>query len=356
MLTDFEYSIISTDNDHSLDVEFNLSGIKYSHHTTGEGSIPRSYFDHGVKIQDGFFESLITSSQGKVSSGILPPALKYYYPGAIVFERPPCYQVIQYIPETVEGMGQEDEDWDEEDHVQMYRIPIPWQLYVIEYDAKNYICNNVRMFFMNSSLTSVDQNVYMPPLPNFYTGGQLCRPMFSSYTELDRYPKDISGVIASAHDWIWNSGFNHDLTENIYHVKLQHSPRQFSSNLVLESVAHSSWWRCVSPNTIHSLLKEWEAYPIEDVLNLIWPNPSLGKTFDADREWYANGGSDRFDICAEEEEDFLDQIGPLHEIEQTYADIIHHMTNNNSHSVFIHNRNFSRDLVNAISNIKILEN
>lgn len=354
MLTDFEYSLISTEDDHSLDIKFRVSGIDYVHHTSGKGSIAKSYYssyDTGFKIENGFFHSLISSSEHKISSGILPPAIKYYYPGAIVFERPPCYQVVQYIPHTVEGMN--GEDWDEEDEIQVYRIPIPWQLYIIEYDAKNFICNNVRMFFMKSSLNSVDQNVYMPPLPNFYTGGQLCRPMFSSYSELDHYSKDVSGVIASAHDWIWNSGFNHDLTENIFQVACQRAPREFALNLMLDTVS-SSFWRSISPKTIHGLLKQWESYPLEEILNLNWPNPSLNKTFDSDANWYTSEGSGRFDIEAEDDNDYLSQLGSLHNIEQTYADIVYHMAHNNQSSLFINNRNFDRDLINAISKIKII--
>ena len=33
--------------------------------------------------------------------------------------------------------------------------------------------------------------------------------------DIEKYPKDLSGVMASAYDWIWNSGFNFDITEGI---------------------------------------------------------------------------------------------------------------------------------------------
>ena len=33
--------------------------------------------------------------------------------------------------------------------------------------------------------------------------------------DIEKYPKDLSGIIASAYDWIWNSGFNFDITESI---------------------------------------------------------------------------------------------------------------------------------------------
>ena len=50
--------------------------------------------------------------------------------------------------------------------------------------------------------------------------------MYESMEDIDGYSKDLSGVIASAYDWIWNSGFNHDLTENFYHVIRQRVPAE----------------------------------------------------------------------------------------------------------------------------------
>jgi hypothetical protein len=73
------------------------------------------------------------------------------------------------------------------------------------------------MFYTRDAIskTGFDQPVYSPVLPNFFGNGQLCRPFYPTLDDVDKYSKDISGVIASAYDSIWNSGWNLDLYETL---------------------------------------------------------------------------------------------------------------------------------------------
>ena len=110
----------------------------------------------------------------------------------------------------------------------------------------------------------------MPPIPNFFTNGLLCRPMFDKMNDVDGYSKDLSGVIASAYDWIWNTGFNHDLTENFYHVIKQKKPvKLMSSYLNLgQNVNTHGYYRGMTPTHIQGVLRDWESLDLENILDL----------------------------------------------------------------------------------------
>jgi hypothetical protein len=271
-------------------------------------------FSKNVKISDSFdkefFIKNIMHKNVADFSGILPPAIKYNIPGLIVFERPPTYQVLQYIPNPVSEINDDSEP-------ATYRIPIPWQLYVISYDQRTYLTNYVRMFFMNSSLNSPHQNVFMPTLPNFFTNGLLCRPMYESMDDVNRYSKDLLGVISSAYDWIWNSGYNHDLTENLNYALKMKSFQQFLDKKFLENQhAYSSYHIRTSPYILQSILSAWEKIPFENILTVNWPNPSLTQSFEEDVEYYMENDYDRFGV-----ED-SDDLPILYQEEQTFIQVI----------------------------------
>jgi hypothetical protein len=204
------------------------------------------------------------------STGLLPPGVKAIFPNVVVFERPPTYQNIFYIPDTVsERMSEE---------VQVYRIALPWQLYIAVYNSDYYL-SNVHMYFMDGPLTSVDQNIYAPNIPNFFANGLLCRPNFDTMEEVERYSKDISGIVHSAFDWVWNNGTNHDLTESM--VLLPRYTEDISATVIgqLEesarylnkSFTHS--YR-LTPDQVHISFKSWEKIDIKDILNYKWVSPS----------------------------------------------------------------------------------
>lgn len=325
MITGLKYSNIllkDTTSQESLsinDVNFFSHAVPYNKSSVKE--IQNGY-DTVMKAEDEQFIALLLKhkkNESSLDSNLIAPAIRYSLPGLVVFERPPTYQMVQYISRQMSDIN--------ENHTpEVYRIAIPWQLYIIFYDPIKFYSTSVKMFFMQSSLRSMDQRLFMPPLPNFFTNGMLCRPMYDKMDDVDGYSKDLSGVIASAHDWIWNSGFNHDLSETIQQVRLQSMPVEIASDKAVKEVSdfHGSS-RSVTPIFLNRVFKAWEKIDIKDILNLTWPNPSLSHTFEADPEYYSRYDSDRFDISCEENgcsEENCECYPSLREQTQTYDTVI----------------------------------
>jgi len=223
-------------------------------------------------------------------SGILPPGLLYLTKNYLVFEKPPCYQTLFVIPTRVEEI-----DYDIHEPT-VYRLPIPWQLYIVAFSqtqdntsltsSSSLSTSSVRMHFMNSPLMSLDQEVYMAPLNNFYTTGDLCRPMFDSMDDLERYSKDVAGVMQSAYDWIWNSGTNLDLTDSVVNCFIQFKNNTTTSvftpeNLCPRYIRGSYYCTYEHLNYFYSL---WEKIPLHEVSNLDWPSNSHGPRFHVDHQ------------------------------------------------------------------------
>lgn len=213
------------------------------------------------------------------SSGILSPGLLYASKSHLIFEKPPCYQNIFVIPEQLDNINYDN------NQQTVYRIPIPWQIYFVSF-SDDYYTSTVSMFFMNSSLLSRDQNLYLPPLTNLYLNSQLCRPMFNEMDDIEKYSKDIAGIMNSAYDWVWQSGSNLDLTMNIVRYFQQFSTDKentiFDSNIVPAStdsyVSPFSTFSIGSYYTsfahINRFLELWEQVPLHVVSSLRWPSPS----------------------------------------------------------------------------------
>lgn len=269
----------------------------------------------------------------KIQSGLIPPAIKYFTPGLIVFERPPTYQRIQYLPSTIDEISNEDEEKYAHNYLS-FSIPIPWQLYIINYDQESYTCNQVRMYFMNSCLSSNEDKLYLPPLPNFYSNGVLCRPMFSTMDEIDRYSKDIAGVIASAYDWIWNSGFNYDLTEAIAQAHFQNSPSNFYSETSRVSGNMNAYFRA-NKNLIESFYTKWQEQSFDNILTLTWPNPSISFHFQDDHTWFYENNQEYIDDLygteySEDEDAWLSNFPNPTEIVKTYKIIMQDVISSHS--------------------------
>lgn len=204
------------------------------------------------------------------STGLMPPGVKAIFPNIVVFERPPAYQNVFYIPDNVSEQMSDEQ--------LVYRVALPWQLYIAVYNPDFYL-NNVYMYFMDAPLTSLDQNIYGPPIPNFYANGLLCRPNFSSMDDIERYSKDISGVIHSAFDWVWNNGTNHDLTESM--LLLPKHTKDISSTVfgnLAESRNYLDKCYCsgykLAVDQVKMAFSSWEKVNIKEILNYKWISPS----------------------------------------------------------------------------------
>lgn len=239
--------------------------------------------------------SLMLSHSFSKNTGIMPPGVLCITDDLVVFERPPEFKNIFVIPRVMNDIRENDKQ-------ETYRIPLPWQLYIVHYmsyrDAEtgesHFYPTNVKMHFMKSNLYSIDQELYMVPLPNFYTNGNLCRPVFDSMEDMDRYSKDIAGVVAAAYDWIWNAGTNLDLTESVVQAyqQTQYINRTEVNTIfgnlcygepLLYRFNHGNFY--CGFDAIEYLLKSWEKFSLESVLNVEWPTNTRMMTCNADRNF-----------------------------------------------------------------------
>jgi hypothetical protein len=215
----------------------------------------------------------------KKDTGIIPPGLLYIDKDVIVYEKPPSYQNVFVIPKLVNDISYDS------DEPTVYRIPIPWQLYMVHHS--DFTTTNVRMHFMNNSLMDLDQQMYLAPLSNFYSSGDLCRPFFSSMDDIERYPKNVSGIMASSYDWVWNSGTNLDLTQCIVAFFYQDYilGSDFHNNSLLKNTNSKSFPReafYCSPNYASHLYSNWEKFELHEVSFLNWPKNSILTSFNDD--------------------------------------------------------------------------
>ena len=142
-------------------------------------------------------------------SGLIPPGLVSLGKNILIFENPPTNKLLSHHSTERDSI----EDDSEPD---TYYLPIPWQIYVCLFNDE-YSLLDTYMFYSRDAISKIGfgEPVYAPVLPNFFGNGQLCRPFYPNMDDVDKYSKDISGVIASAYDSIWNSGWNLDLYETL---------------------------------------------------------------------------------------------------------------------------------------------
>lgn len=282
-----------------------------------------------------------------MNSGILPPGLRYSIPGFLVFERPPTKKLVQYIDFSVgdmtEGTYNEDtEDYDYltkddiESHSACYEVPIPWQIYMVSYSTSPtsmYAVTYVRMYFSNTPLNDPNTRLYMPYINNFFTDGSMCNPMIDDYSEISRYPKSLEGVIASAYDWIWNTGFNRDLYECIDQT-ISLCSRYANNSIIRDAVTNKAMY----PGNISRFYRIMSEQSIEDVTSMEWANPSYTQHYQRDVDFLYNYSSKYhqmyYDLCGKNDpedkyidssEHFFSVIGKPETIQKTYLDIINHM-------------------------------
>lgn len=223
-----------------------------------------------------YFTPFLSVQNASHNSGLLPVGLKYLGKNYLVFERPPAVKNIFYVDQCKSHVPDEYESYQK-----VFALPIPWQLYFVKFNQDMYVYE-VRMFFMKNSINSVDQELYLPPIPNFYTSGMLCPPTMDNMEDVDRYSKDAAGVMHAAYDWVWNSGTNHDLTEACLHLYKQlpientifkyldeHYLKSYFPKLSIFNQSHY-----LSPTQVSLILRAWEKSNLKEVCELSWPNIS----------------------------------------------------------------------------------
>jgi len=225
-----------------------------------------------------YFAPFASIKNSFTETGLMPAGVKAIGANYVVFEKPPCFKNIFFIPT-------QRSDITDESIAQVYRIPIPWQLYVIKFNPDMYVYE-VRMYFMKNSLTSVHEELFLPPLPNFYTSGMLCPPIMDNMEDVDRYSKNHAGIMQCGYDWVWNSGSNHDLTEACLHPSLQIEEQQNSILKYVPEPEYNAYFKykknfnrsysrySASATQISRLFTAWEKSSLTEVCELFWPNIS----------------------------------------------------------------------------------
>lgn len=335
----FKASILSVDTTHSRYYRSPISPENFYFEAEAENiNYHSKYFSTD---SDSIMNYHIGLDNSVLDSGLLPPGLRYSIPGFLIFERPPTTKLVQYVDYTVSEMSgdyQEDEDEDEDsydsytdfnpdDHLESYLIPIPWQIYFVHYSLNpnsKYRTLGIKMFFANQPLNHPDVRLYAPYVNNFFTNGSLCNPMFENDSEINRYPQNLSGVIASAYDWIWNTGFNKDLSETISQTVYQANHGMISNHIAISSVGRNFY------STISK-------YSPEDVVSLEWANPSYTSNFDLDNHYVFKNSSIYKKMFKQkyghsygsEDSDtqlFKDMVGgSVYNIQKTYSSLIKHL-------------------------------
>lgn len=201
------------------------------------------------------------------------PGVRYLSSNIVVFEMPPSYKHLDYVEAY-------REDSNEDSTEMSFHIPIPWQIYIATFDSSNMRLTRVQMYFSDTPITDFGQQIYLPPLLNFYSNGELCRPMFSQMEDYEKYPQSVAGVIASAYDWIWNSGFNFDITETISEYIVSGKWKTMMENSTasenhkefmrkyMEAVRYSS--NKLEPSIVRNFFNLWQSIPIENILSCKW--------------------------------------------------------------------------------------
>ena len=298
---------------------------------------------------DAIFSFLNSLDKRNIESGLLPPGFRVSIPGCVIFERPPSMQLVQYIDATVESIsnyeeqGSYYEDDDEESgeyHEELnsytYRIPVPWQLYIATYStnpASMYRVTSIRMYFMNGPLNNPDVQVYAPYINNFFANASLCTPMFDTIDEIERYPQNVAGVIASAYDWVWNTGFNADLRECL---DLNFSSYVSSKNPLIAGFRQKYQNRDFGYLNIYpAFYKYLSDFTPADIINLEWATPSYAHHYDLDRQLLFSNDKKLMEEFKESDYynpdssdlfyDFKRWLPDQQQTKKTYSDIINSM-------------------------------
>lgn len=231
----------------------------------------RTFYDRETHWANLFkipFDCQVEDKDKKALQSLIFPGVRHIENNMIIFEMPPAYRHISYqhaYRDTANGTS-----------YRKYYIPVPWQVYVATFSNDMRLVD-VQMYFSKTSLYSMDQRLYSPPLLNFYGSGLLCRPFFDSLDDVEKYPKTISGIMSSAFDWIWNTGSNWDITEPIsqyLHSGFYSSMKPFVDDKVYEAL--TKYFHGAAPHTnaqtlsVDAMFSLWEKVPLENVLDLDW--------------------------------------------------------------------------------------
>lgn len=263
-------------------------GISFSQ---PQGALPANIY---CDIYTSIFSN--TSSKEDENYDLLIPGLRYIGKNYLIFEMPPTQKVVNYKEAYREDSSVTNHE---------FYIPVPWQVYIAIFDPDTMRLLSVQMYFSNTPLTSFEQQLYLSPMLNFYSSGMLCRPFFETIEDIEKYPKNITGVFASAYDWVWNSGYNFDIVEPIaeficspqfdYFTTLL--PDTSQNKILIDALKRvKTPSNRLPPVYVHTFFSLWQQLSLYQVTTLQWTPFSIYSDFfnTPDNEYYDTESFENF--------------------------------------------------------------
>lgn len=196
-----------------------------------------------------------------IGMGTAVPAPDPFIPGiryisssqnVVVLERPPTYKMISFTP-----VVKDEAKYDQIDKY-LFRVPIPWQVYLIALDHSFNIIN-LFMFFRTAPLASLNDQLYYPYFPNFYTDSRVCK---ASLNSIQHYEPTLQGACSAAYNMIWSSGFNLDVHKTLdYYSTNKYWSLLFKTNYATNMNAYSAFYNHLEKMTPQSMCQK-PGYPV----------------------------------------------------------------------------------------------
>lgn len=202
-------------------------------------------------------------NQTKERMGILPPVVRYISRSGrnILLERPPQLMKVNYYGKPKSEIADAT--------LQEYDIPLPWTVYGICL-GKDFRPYSTYVYGAKRSIRNDTDQLYALPLPNCEMSGKFCTPGEEYQADAEEEEWDIGRGINTAYANIWNSNFNTDIVGNIVSAYRYRLPQAiFEGKGDRKPVADNA-----RPKP-SNLLKRWEEFEIEELLDWEWTPAQL---------------------------------------------------------------------------------
>lgn len=200
------------------------------------------------------------------ATGILPPAIRWISGRGdmFAFERPPRIQKLSYHPVVRDAVQDGMAEY-------TFEIPIPWTVYLVTLSALTTPVE-VRVFARNAPLDSMQDKLYLLPIPNIYYNAVLCPPIFEKY---EAQEPSIAAATQAAYNLVWNSGFNFDLVDAVMSALQQGLPWADINTIKTQKIngrTRRTWG--TKHSKVYSFFSRWSEYNVSEALSLAWPEVS----------------------------------------------------------------------------------
>lgn len=189
-----------------------------------------------------------------VMAGLFPPGLRWISANwkTLIIERPPAYQQIAYDAAYRASA---------KDH-RMYRIPIPWQIYVVQFHQSLDHYPSLSTFVRPEPLREATDPLYIYPLANVGEGGGVCMHVETQWPPFMKTNPTLAERAFFMINAMWMSGFNHNM-----------------GNIIQQTSRHAKEFQPEVSGTDFQVLERLEHHTVEEVLH--WTFPKAPNTLTA---------------------------------------------------------------------------